>query len=247
MFRAELHIHTVLSPCAEIEMIPPLIVQAALNKSIDIIAITDHNASENFNAVQAAAENSNLVVLPGMELQTQEEVHVLCIFDTIEQLSQLQSIVNKNINLVKNRPEYFGEQFIVDQTGDYIRSEEKMLLISTNISIEYASKIVRDLGGLFIPAHIDRNQYGILLNLGFIPNNLHFDALELSQRINLANPPYELFSYIEEYPCIKNGDAHQLDQILGLNKFYIEEPSIKEMILALSGKNQRYFQVSDSL
>ena len=95
-FRAELHVHTVLSPCAEVEMIPPLIIQEALEKGINILAITDHNATANIGAVIKAAEGSGITVLSGMELQTREEVHVLCLFDTLEQALSLQSIVDAN-------------------------------------------------------------------------------------------------------------------------------------------------------
>jgi hypothetical protein len=101
-FQAELHIHTVLSPCAGVEMIPPLIVQKALENGLNLIAITDHNASENVSAVIKAAKNKNLTILPGMELQTKEEVHVLCLFDTLEQLNSLQTLVDLTLPDVPN-------------------------------------------------------------------------------------------------------------------------------------------------
>src|SRR5512136_1809744 len=103
--RAELHVHTVLSPCAEVEMIPPLIVQEALERGISLIAITDHNASSNVSAVQKAAVGSGLTVMPGMEVQTREEVHVLCLFDTIEQMSAWQALVDKSLPETPNNPD----------------------------------------------------------------------------------------------------------------------------------------------
>jgi hypothetical protein len=109
-FRADLHVHTVLSPCAAVEMIPPLIVQTALEQVIHIIAITDHNASANVAPVIEAAAGSNLTVLPGMEMQTQEEVHLLCLFEDLEQLKTWQHLVDAHLPQRFNNPDYFGEQ-----------------------------------------------------------------------------------------------------------------------------------------
>ena len=105
--RAELHVHTVLSPCAEVEMIPPLIVREALERGISLIAITDHNASSNVSAVQKAAVGSGLTVMPGMEVQTREEVHILCLFDTLEQMSAWQASVDRFLPDTANNPDYF--------------------------------------------------------------------------------------------------------------------------------------------
>ena len=150
-YQAELHVHTVLSPCAGIEMIPPLIVQQAIQFGLNLIAITDHNASENVPAVIAAAKGEDLTVLPGMELQTEEEIHSLCLFDTIDQLQALQEVVDRVLPKIPNNVEFFGEQFIVDETGDFIRRKEELLINSTQLSLEEAFKVVTDLGGLFHP------------------------------------------------------------------------------------------------
>jgi len=161
-YRADLHVHTVLSPCAEIEMLPPLIVEEAQAKGIQIIAITDHNASANIAAVQKAAIGTDLVVLPGMELQTQEEIHILCLFDTLEQVFELQKFVDDHLPTIANDPEHFGVQLIVDSEGELISQEERLLLTSVNISITEAFYMVNKLSGLFIPAHINRKAYGLI-------------------------------------------------------------------------------------
>ena len=122
-FRADLHVHTVLSPCAEVEMIPPLIVQTALEKNIDLIAITDHNASANVRAVQKAAQGTALTVLPGMEVQSREDVHLLTIFASNEGLESWQSQVDHALPNLPNQPEFLGEQFVVDETGESVRHE----------------------------------------------------------------------------------------------------------------------------
>ena len=119
-YRAELHVHTVLSPCAEVEMIPPLIIQSALDLDINLLAITDHNSTANIPAVMDAAVNSGITILPGMELQTREEVHLLCIFDKPRQAFALQQLIDPLLPSINNDPEHFGEQFVVDATGDFI-------------------------------------------------------------------------------------------------------------------------------
>src|SRR5689334_21453276 len=133
--RADLHVHTVLSPCADVEMIPPLIVQQALEKKLDLIAITDHNSSANVRAVQKAAQGTSLTVMPGMEVQSREDVHLLTLFETLDALEAWQAQVDTALPNLPNDTEYFGEQFIVDDTGEFIRSEPRLLLNSTDFSI----------------------------------------------------------------------------------------------------------------
>lgn len=230
--RAELHVHTLLSPCAEVEMIPPLIVQEALERGIGLIAITDHNASANVVAVQKAAVGTGLVVLPGMELQTQEEVHLLCLFDSLEQLSAWQEFVDGRLPQQENNPEFFGEQFVVDETGDFIRREHRLLLTSAAISLEAACREVNDLGGLAIPAHVDRQAFGLIANLGFIPPGLPAEALEISRR-QTPQQARQAFPQIQGFPLIRSGDVHRLEEFLGANCFTIASPSIAEIRLAL--------------
>jgi predicted metal-dependent phosphoesterase TrpH len=134
-FVAELHLHTVVSPCAAVEMIPPLIVQEALDHGINLLAVTDHNTTANVKAVQKAAAGTELTVLPGMELQTSEEVHVLCLFDTLDQMAAWQKFVDVRMPPLENNIEYFGEQFVVDETGEFIRRETQLLLTSAKISL----------------------------------------------------------------------------------------------------------------
>lgn len=237
-FRAELHIHTVLSPCADVEMIPPLIVETAISKGISIIAITDHNQSANAQAVIEAANGTSLVVFPGMELQTAEEVHCLCIFDDISQLQVLQKHVDKNLPEIGNNISVFGEQFIVDSTGEFLSRDDRLLVNSTHLSIDEACTLVNELGGLFIPAHVNREAFGLISHLGFVPPDLKLHALEISSHISVADA-YKIFPQLLGYHLIQSGDAHYLDDILGLNYFQIESPSIDEMKKAFSDIDSR--------
>jgi 3',5'-nucleoside bisphosphate phosphatase len=237
-YLAELHIHTVLSPCAEVEMIPPLIVQEALDKGVHLIAISDHNSSANVLAVQKAAQGTNLIVLPGIEIQTKEEVHILCLFDRIEQLIDFQLLIDQHMPPLSNDPEHFGEQFVVDQSGEFIRRELQLLITSVDLTIETVFEVVSELGGLAIPAHVDRKAYGLLAILGFIPTDIHVEAVEISRN----QSPKEVdskFPQISGYPVLVGGDAHRLEEIVGANVFFIEEPTIEEIRKALRSEDNR--------
>jgi len=241
-YQAELHVHTVLSPCAEVEMIPPLIIQTACDMGINLLAITDHNCTRNIPAMMEAALGSGVSILPGMELQTREEVHLLCIFNQPEQAFSFQQIIDPLLPAILNDPVHFGEQFVVDSTGDFLDSESRLLLTSANISLDDAVIEVKALGGIAIPAHVDRKAYGLLNMLGFFPPDLNFDAVEISRFIT----PEEIINQhkgIQKYPLIQSGDAHRLNEILGKCYFKIQYPSINEIIKAFNHIENRSFKL----
>lgn len=231
-FVAELHLHTVVSPCAAVEMIPPLIVQEAVEQGINILAITDHNTTANVEAVQKAATGTDLTVLPGMELQTIEEVHVLCLFDTLDQMTEWQAFIDTRMPSLENNIEYFGEQFVVDETGEFIRREEQLLLTSAEISLSEAVTEVNRLEGLAIPAHVNRSSFSLIANLGFVPFDIPFEALEISRHIT-PDEACVKFPQLRQYPLIQNGDVHYLYEFLGSTHFQLVAPTIAEMRLAL--------------
>jgi 3',5'-nucleoside bisphosphate phosphatase len=235
---ADLHVHTVLSPCAEVEMIPPLIVQTALDKQIDLIAITDHNASANVGAVQKAAQGTRLIVLPGMELQTREEVHVLCLFDTLEQLASWQSLVDSHLPQLENNIEYFGEQFVVDETGEFIRRETQLLLTSVSLSLNEAVEGVSSIGGLAIPAHVDRRAFGLIANLGFVPTDVTIEAVEISRHLSPADAVNK-FPQLKNYPLLQGGDVHRLNEFLGATVLQMAAPTMSELKKALRREDER--------
>ncbi len=224
-------------------MIPPLIVDEALEKGIDIIAITDHNASENISAVQKAAQNTPLAVLPGMEIQTREDVHSLCIFDSLDQIESFQKIVNSTLPRIQNRSDHLGMQFVVDETGEFIREEEQLLITASSMSLNDAWKTVTEMGGLFIPAHINRKAFGLIESLGFIPPDIPFEAVEISRHISPIQARQSIPG-IGNIPIIQNGDAHRLNELLGTLSLQIDFPSVSEIKMALKGINDRNFQIS---
>ena len=223
-------------------MIPPLIVETALDMGISLIAITDHNSSANIRSVQKAAENTSLVVLPGMELQTREDIHSLCLFDTLEQIEALQKIVDATLPKIQNQPDHFGEQFVVDETGDFIRTESKLLITSSSLSLDQAFKIVQDLNGLFIPAHINRKTFGLIESLGFIPPDIPFPAVEISRHMTVKQATSQ-FPSIGNIPVIQNGDVHRLNEFLGTLYLIMENPTVSEIRLAFENANERSMEV----
>ena len=235
---AELHAHTVLSPCAEVEMLPPLIVQAALACGINLLAITDHNACANVEAVQRAAAGTGLTVLPGLEAQTREEVHVLCLFDGLESALVWEAEVRAALPPMQNDAAHFGDQFVVDAAGDFVRRETQMLLTSADISLDDVCRRVEALGGLAIPAHVDRKAFGLISNLGLVPAGLPIAALEVSRHLHPLDVPKQ-YPQLKGYPVLQGGDAHRLDEFLGANVFLLEAPTTAEIRLALRGQSGR--------
>ncbi len=240
--RADLHVHTVLSPCAEVEMIPPLIVREALDLGINLLAITDHNSSANIESVQKAAKGTCLSILPGMELQTREEVHVLCLFDTLEQIKAWQKIVDTSMPDILNDVEHFGEQFVVDETGDFIRREEKLLITSSDLTLTEAYNKVAELGGWLVPAHVNRKMNGLLSILGFVPVDIPIDALEISSHLK-PEEAYKNFPQIRNYPLLQDGDVHILGDFAGTNEFILNEISIRELRMAVHQQEGRSHRI----
>lgn len=243
-FRADLHVHTVLSPCAEVEMIPPLIVQRAVELGIDLIAVTDHNASANVSAVQKAAAGSSLKVLGGMEVQTREEVHLLCLFDSAQQLEAWQAAVDAALPDERNRAEFFGEQFVVDEHGDYVRTEPRLLLTSTRFSIDEVFDRVDALGGLAIPAHVDRTANGLFPTLGLVSEQWRLLGFELSRHITPAEAR-AAFPAIGNFPLIQSGDVHRLDEFAASTLFTLAERTVEEICKALKGEGGRAICIED--
>jgi 3',5'-nucleoside bisphosphate phosphatase len=241
IFRAEFHLHTVLSPCAAVEMIPPLIIEEALSKKIDLLAITDHNSIDNVSAVIDAAEGTGITVLPGIELQTREEIHSLRLFDSLDQAASFFKIIKSTFPAIVNNSEFFGEQFVVDKTGEFVRREERLLIASSSLTLKDAWGEVNSFGGLLIPAHVNRTAFGLLPVLGMVPTDIDLQVLEISRHLSFLQA-IDQYPQLSNYWLIQGGDAHTLEDIKGWNQFTILEPTIKEILLALEGRSGRLYK-----
>ncbi len=223
-------------------MIPPLILKQAERLGLSLIAITDHNACHNVEAVIKASEGTGIHVLPGMELQSKEEVHLLCLFDTVHQCQEWQQEVFQKLPSLDNREEVFGAQYVVDATGDWICTEERLLATSVDMALEDVISKVRDLGGMVIPAHVDRPSFSLLSNLGFVPERLDVYGLEVTPRFFPDNG-LQQWPQLKAWCLIVNGDAHRLQEIQQRTLFKISAPLIEEISLALRGLEGRKVMV----
>jgi len=231
-YLTELHLHTVASPCAELEMLPPLIVERALEIGVELLAVTDHNCAENVQAVIDAAQGTGLQVLPGMEIQTREEAHLVTLFDNMEQAFAWQRVVYDHLATLANDADLFGSQLVVDAKGEFIGFIERLLLTSTDLSVEQAVSGVHELGGLAIAAHIDRQAFSLLTNLGFIPPGLALDAVELSRHVE---PKTWLARHGDgiTWPVVRSSDAHRLSELRPAMRLLLDEPTISGIRRAL--------------
>lgn len=239
-FVADLHVHTLLSPCAEIEMTPSNIVGHAQQHGIDIVAITDHNACDNVVAALEAAKGTDVTILPGMEVESKEEVHVIVLFEKMRQLKTWEQFIKQHMSGRMNDAERFGAQFIVDADNNFVAEKTEMLLASLTVGVAEITAQAKQLGGICIASHIDRPVYSIISQLGFIPPDVALDAVEVSRNMSVAQAPQRLPT-IGCLPIITASDAHVMDDFVRGPKtvFYLEQPTLGEIRQALLAQNQR--------
>ena len=239
LFRADLHIHSVLSPCGDLEMSPSNIVRAASEKGLDIIGITDHNTTRHADLVTKLAAREGIYVLPGSELTTKEEVHCLAFFENLEILGLFQNFIDLNLPDIQNNPAIFGYQVQVDENEQIVYEEKRLLFGALSKSIKEIETFVHSLNGLFIPAHIDRKKNSIYSQLGFMPANMNADALEIS-RVSDPGKFAENHPEISGYTILRSSDAHIPEAIgAAYTLFNIEKPDFDEIRQALQGINGR--------
>lgn len=223
-------------------MIPPLIVRRARELGLQMLAVTDHNAARNVAAVMAAAAGTGITVLPGMEVQSREEVHLVCLFDTLEQVLAWQEQVFAALPDRENDEAFFGAQYVVDAEGEYVETETRLLSISTALSVEQVVAGARALGGIVIAAHVDRPSFSLVANLGFVPPGLEIAGIELSRR---ADPEAVLrrLPQLAGFGLVVSGDAHRLEEMTARTMFKVKAPVVAELALALAGSEGRRVEI----
>ncbi len=233
-FKADLHIHSCLSPCASEDMVPIKIIKKAFQEGLDLIAITDHNSILNVEAFIEAAlllKPNSVEIVPGIEVQSNEEVHMICLFENMEKAKSFHDYIESFLPNKKNRRDLFGDQSIVDSNGDLRCVEEKLLLNSLDLNMSEIVHKTKELGGISIAAHIDRPSFSLLSVLGFIPVELDINGLELSKK----SMPEEYIKQLklEKYPVICSSDAHYLSDIGKAYSYFKGEPSFSSLKEAL--------------
>ncbi len=228
----DLHVHTVASACAELEMIPPLIVRRARELGLGLLGVTDHHSAENAGAVQQAARPYGIRVLPGMEVQTREEVHVLCLFDETDRARSWQDMIWEHLPAEPNREEHFGVQYVVSPEGEYLRTNKRLLQTSTSLSFEQVLALTEAWGGLALPAHVDRPRYSLFANLGFIPEGVRLAGAEISRHIT-GEEAVSRFPSLKGVTLVQSGDAHRLAEMTRATRLRVAEPTLHELRRAL--------------
>lgn len=208
----DLHIHSCLSPCGDEEMTPANIAGMAAIKELQVIAVTDHSSCKNCPAVLKAAEHYGVLALPGMELTTEEEVHVLCLFEALSDALAFDEYVYDKLLPIPNEEKIFGRQLIMDEEERILGKPEKLLINATSISFDRVYGLMEEYRGLMVPAHLDKSTTSLLSNLGFIPPDSRFAVAEVARLSNLHRLRKE-HPYLDTCRIISNSDAHYLQDI----------------------------------
>ncbi|MBQ7549101.1 MAG: PHP domain-containing protein [Clostridia bacterium] len=208
----DFHIHSCLSPCGDRNMTPHDLVNMAKLLGLDVIALTDHNTCLNCPAAVKVGQSADIAVVPGMELCTCEEVHVICLFPDIAASGAFSEHILSTLPKVVNRPDIFGEQLIMDEQDNVICEHELLLATASTVSVSNVARLVREFGGACFPAHIDRTSYSVISNLGMLTPDMGFTAVELTENADIDE-------WRQRYPIIKNAgifidsDAHYLENM----------------------------------
>ena len=235
-YSADLHIHSCLSPCASLDLSPRQIVDRAKTEGLDIIAVTDHNTAKNVRVVMGLAERQGLTVIPGMEAQTREEIHLLALFPDWPSTAAWDEEVRRHLPDVRNDPEVFGDQPIVDDEGNIQNFEERLLLNSLDLSLEEVKRRVEGHGGMVIPSHFDKGSFSLISQLGLIPEDMELEALETSHKTQFRS----LGNISPRIPRIVSSDAHSLEDIGNARTiFLLAEATLAELRLAFRGEEGR--------
>lgn len=208
----DFHLHSCLSPCGDNDMTPYNLVNMAKILGLDIIALTDHNSAQNCRAAMTVGESVGLTVVSGMELCTSEEVHIVCLFDDVNNAEAFSDYVLSTVPPVKNRPEIFGDQLMMNGGDGIVGTQELLLTTASGISIENAVETVGQYGGVCYPAHIDRSSYSVISNLGMITDEMNFAAVEMTENTD-QNEYRSKYPIIKDMPVFVSSDAHYLENM----------------------------------
>ena len=226
----DLHIHSCLSPCGDMDMTPNNIVNMAKLLGLSAIALTDHNTAKNCEALVKVGQKAGLCIVPGMELTTSEDIHIVCLFPTLSDALSFDKYVSEHQLKIKNRPDIYGRQVIMDEEDNEAGEIPDLLVMATDISVTKVKELVESFGGIAYPAHIDRDSMSILSVLGEISETYGFTTAELYD----TNKKDELLS---SYPILKsmniitNSDAHYLENMREAENFFeLDEITPKAII-----------------
>ncbi|MEG2045007.1 MAG: PHP domain-containing protein [Clostridia bacterium] len=237
-FYYDFHIHSCLSPCGDNDMTPNNIVNMALLNHLDVIAVSDHNAMLNLPAIMSVAKENGLVVIPAMELQTAEDIHVLCLFSDLENAMKFSDLIYDSIPKIKNKVNIYGEQQVLDESDNIKRLEENLLIVSSSYGVYEIPKLVKEYNGVAVLAHIDKASNGAIAILGSINPDMNYETVEISK--NCKPSFFEENSYIKrDYNIIYDSDAHYLWDIAEQKNYLdLETLTIENVLKYISSKKK---------
>ena len=209
----DLHMHSCLSPCGSDDMTPANLCGMAMLKGLQMLALTDHNTARNLPAAQVCTDAYGLLLIPGMEITTREEVHLLGYFPSVEIALDFSEFLRAHMPKKKNKPSFFGNQFVMDEDDNIVAEEDELLIAASDLSLDALAKLIREAKGVPVPAHINRGSNGLLINLGFVPEDLGFTAVEVWRDLPCAHTPQE------GRVVLHSSDAHYLGDILEASEF----------------------------
>lgn len=219
-------------------MSPRAIVEIGLERGMDLIAVCDHNSAENSGAVIRAGKRKGLAVLAGMEISSREEVHSLALFDTEDQAVRMQDLVYRYLR-GSNRPELFGDQVVANELDEVEGFNDRLLIGAVQLSFHEIVRAVHRLGGLSIASHVDRPSFSLVSQLGFIPEDIDVDAMEISRHTTREKARMEIRG-IERFPIVSFSDAHFPGDIGNpCTCFLMEALNVAEILQALKEEGGR--------
>jgi len=211
--KADLHIHSCLSPCGDNDMTPCNIVNMAKLLGYDMIALTDHNSCLNCEAAIDAGKKAGLTVVPGMELCTAEEIHCVCLFEDLKKANEFSSYIRTTMPDIDNKPEIYGEQRIMNSDDTLKGYEKRLLHLASSVTVDELASLVKQYGGACFPAHLDRNSYSLLSVMGFIYPELNFTTVEFTPNAKIEDF-YNTNPLLREMKIVRNSDAHYLENMI---------------------------------
>lgn len=227
----DLHLHSCLSPCGDMDMTPNNLVNMAKLLGLDVIALTDHNSSRNCAAAMAVGEKIGLTVIPGMELTTCEDIHVVCLFPDLEKALEWDAYVDARRIKVRNRPEIYGRQVVMNENDEETGEIEHLLLPATEISIMNAYPTVKAFGGICYPAHIDRDSFSVLSVLGEIDESCGFRTAELADLKKLPALQKQ-HPVLAAMTVVTGSDAHYLENMREASQWLETDTPTAQAVLA---------------
>lgn len=244
-YRADLHIHTVLSPCGDIYMSPSAIVEKAKEVGLDMIAICDHNTTRQVKVTQRVGRENGIFVIGGVEITTKEEAHALAYFEDDKQLDAFQTFIDEHLPHIPLDEERCGYQLIVDENEEVTGNEPWLLWSALDVDLDTLYDKVHEIGGVFVPAHVNKPTTSLISQLGFIPPDLKADALELFKNVT-KEEFLKKNAYLKHFAFTQSSDAHfphQIGETYCI--FHMNELNFNEFRKTLTNKNGRFIEIRE--